>query len=210
MLNDELDSSELGTLEYWEQRYKNEIKNYSDYGDTGDVWFGEDIVERIINWLTKNIAKTSKIADIGCGNGHILTELARLDYKDLTGLDYSQTAIDLAQAIAQEQKLSIKYEVTDILEGLKATYNVIHDKGTYDAVSLSTNSKESCMKYMINVHEALRPDGYFIITSCNWTENELKDHFKQYFLIHQTISTPQFKFGGKVGNVVSICVFVKK
>ncbi|XP_050315118.1 EEF1A lysine methyltransferase 2-like [Anthonomus grandis grandis] len=210
MLDDELGSSELGTLEFWEARYDSEIQNFKNHGDPGEAWFGEDIVDRIIKWISENVDKNVSIADLGCGNGHVLIELAQLGYTKLIGLDYSEKAICLANTIKDNQSLNIKYEVNDILLGLNGVYNVIHDKGTYDAISLSENSKEFREKYRINVHSALEARGYFIITSCNWTEEELKEHFKEGFELHCTIPTPQFKFGGKVGSVVSICVFKKK
>lgn len=52
--------------------------------------------------------------------------------------------------------------------------------------------------------------GLFVITSCNWTEEEIITHFSQDFDVKTVIPTPQFKFGGKVGSVVSSVVFVKK
>ncbi|XP_066247175.1 EEF1A lysine methyltransferase 2 [Euwallacea similis] len=206
---DELDSSELGTLEYWEERYNNEIKNFNEHGDTGEIWFGEDIVDRLVTWITTNISKSQSIVDIGCGNGHILIELAQMGYKNLTGLDYSEKGINLATAISQRHDFDIKFQVCDILEGLPETYEVIHDKGTYDAISLSENSIESCEKYLGSVAKALG-NGCFVITSCNWTESELEKRFQETFILYETIPTPQFRFGGKVGNVVSICVFKKK
>lgn len=206
-MDEELDSSELGTLQYWEERYNSEIRNFSQHGDTGEIWFGEDIVDRIINWITANIPKTHSIVDVGCGNGHILNELAHLGYTELTGIDYSEKGISLATAIAKRLDLRVDYHVEDVLQGLNGVYDVVHDKGTYDAISLSVDSKESCQKYLGSIKNSLKDGGHFIITSCNWTSEELVERFKCFFKLQEVVPTPQFKFGGKVGNVVSICVF---
>lgn len=109
----ELNPSELGTQEYWNKRYKMEIKIFRTHGDVGDVWFGEESMDRVFYWMNKNekITKSSKIIDLGCGNGLFLIELANDEYKDLTGVDYSEEAIALAKEIAEKQKVEIKYQV---------------------------------------------------------------------------------------------------
>ncbi|XP_072383097.1 EEF1A lysine methyltransferase 2 [Diabrotica undecimpunctata] len=209
---DELEPSELGNQDYWENRYAQEIKNFSSHGDPGEVWFGEDTVDRVIRWMDKSdlIEKDSKLVDLGCGNGMLLVELANEGYKNLTGVDYSRNAVELSQQIANKQNLNIKYLTCDILEGLPENYYVIHDKGTYDAISLSENPKENRLKYIENVHRSLMDGGVFIITSCNWTQSELDEQFSEKFSRFAIIPTPQFQFGGKVGNVVTSCVFKKK
>lgn len=35
---EELNSSELGTKEYWDKSYDVEIKNYKNHGDVGEIW----------------------------------------------------------------------------------------------------------------------------------------------------------------------------
>nr|CAH7748609.1 unnamed protein product [Callosobruchus chinensis]CAH7751045.1 unnamed protein product [Callosobruchus chinensis] len=208
---EELEPSELGTQDYWNDRYKKEIVNYLAHGDAGEIWFGDDIVERILRWICKTleIEKDSSIIDLGCGNGMFLIELSNEGYSNLLGVDYSEKAVELSRKIANEKGYNITYKQADILEGLKGTFKVIHDKGTYDAISLSENSKNNRQKYIVNVQNMMSDDSFFIITSCNWTQAELMEHFKEHFLLYQVVPTPTFKFGGKEGSVVSICVFKK-
>ena len=70
------------------------------------------------------------------------------------------------------------------------------------------------LKYIENISELLGSGGnkkrFLILTSCNWTEEELVKQFEDCFNVHTVIPTPQFKFGGVVGNVVTSIVFEKK
>ncbi|CAD7082675.1 unnamed protein product [Hermetia illucens] len=212
----ELAGSELGTKEYWEQSYEREIQNYNDHGDVGEIWFDEDSQIRVINWILKRdeIQADYNVIDLGCGNGMFLIELAREGFKNLLGVDYSPKAIELAASIAKDQELPIEYKVVDLLSEKSmtelGTFNIVHDKGTYDAISLNPdNPKEKREKYIENTRRILSDEGYFIITSCNWTEEELITSFQGKFEKFCTIPTPTFRFGGKEGSVVTSVVFKK-
>ncbi|XP_046626397.1 EEF1A lysine methyltransferase 2 [Neodiprion virginianus] len=215
----ELDSSELGTQDYWDKTYSLEINNFKHHGDVGEVWFGEDSALRIVRWLSTKpelVASTDRIIDLGCGNGMMLVELHDEGFTNLTGVDYSQNAIDLASQVLRDKSCShITLQTFDILENdiadLGSTFRVAHDKGTYDAVSLNPdNPKEKREKYIKNVKEMLDPQGILIITSCNWTEDELINHFKIYFELLHSIPTPSFRFAGQTGNLISSLVFRKR
>lgn len=67
MEDTELDPSELGTHNYWQQAYTKEISNFEDHGDPGDVWFGEDSADRVISWILceSGVDKDSAIIDFG-------------------------------------------------------------------------------------------------------------------------------------------------
>ncbi|KAL1461973.1 hypothetical protein WDU94_013831, partial [Cyamophila willieti] len=134
-------------------------------------------------------------------------------FTNLTGVDYSAEAIQLAQLIKEKEKLAnIQLKVQDLLSPNISpnVYHITVDKGTYDAISLNPEDPASKRKtYISNVHTMLKPDGLFIITSCNWTETELLDHFSQYFQHIESISAPQFSFGGKVGNTVTTLIMKK-
>ena len=144
----------------------------------------------------------------------MLIELAREGFTNLIGVDYSPKAIELSQSIANDQELSIQYKVADLLSDtemeLLGLYKIVHDKGTYDAISLNPdNTKLRRIQYIDNIYKILDDDGLFIITSCNWTEQELINTFNDKFSLHTVIPTPTFKFGGRVGNVVTSLVFAK-
>ncbi|KAI8118263.1 hypothetical protein FF38_04263 [Lucilia cuprina] len=213
---EELNGSELGTKDYWERAYEREITNYKNNGDVGEIWFDEDSQMRVINWIMKqeDIEDDVSIIDLGCGNGMLLVELAREGYTNLLGVDYSAKAVDLAESIAKDQDLKIAYKQADLMdvEACKkmGEFGIVHDKGTYDAISLCPeNPKEQRELYMQTVRNMMNETSIFIITSCNWTEEELIISFKGKFEKLCSIPTPSFKFAGKVGSVVTSIVFKK-
>uniref|UniRef100_A0A0A9WG81 Protein-lysine N-methyltransferase CM83_54793 n=2 Tax=Lygus hesperus TaxID=30085 RepID=A0A0A9WG81_LYGHE len=209
----ELEPSELGTKEYWDNIYERDKNNFEDHGDVGEIWFGEDSELRILRWLTKNNIPTDKrIIDLGCGNGMMLVELAREGYNNVTGVDYCESAIELSKSIIDTQSMGhIKLEVADLTQDCNLVgFDIVLDKGTFDAISLSPDDpKSKKLMYLKNVSKMLNDGGLFVITSCNWTENELVEQFSTDFKHKQTIPTPTFSFGGKTGSVVSSVVFEK-
>lgn len=147
----------------------------------------------------------------------MLVELYREGYKNLTGVDYSENAIELAKQIAADQNMEITYNVVDLLnadeiaqkfDGKK--FDIVHDKGTYDAISIHPeNPAEKRQKYIQSLYNLTSDNGLLILTSCNWTEAELCTSLSGKFALYKTIPTPTFKFGGSVGSVVTQIVFKK-
>lgn len=143
----------------------------------------------------------------------MLVELSSEGYTNLTGVDYSEKGIELASKIAKDQKHDITYKVSDLLSPScvdeLGRFDICHDKGTYDAVSLMENAREKRAAYIKNVFNILQDEGLFIITSCNFTEEELIESFSGTFAKHSLIPTQIFRFGGKTGSVVTSIVFKK-
>lgn len=220
--SEELPSSKLGTREYWEQFYSKELENFSDSKDEGEIWFGYNRMMKVVRWIVHNcMEKDIRILDIGCGNGVFLLELADEEYQKLFGVDYSDAGIELARKIAKEHDKDILYQQADFLDSStvrfstladnKAYFNLCHDKGTYDAISLRPNdAKEARHKYMNTLKGILVANGIFIITSCNWTLKELKDQFGGDFDFKADIPAPTFQYGGSTGSTVSTAIFVKR
>ena len=150
---------------------------------------------------------------LGTGNGMMMIELSGEGYTNLTGVDYSEKGIELAQKIAKDTGHNISFKVADLLteKGIAdlGQFRICHDKGTYDAVSLMEGAKVKRALYTKNVASLMEEDGLFIITSCNFTEDELITSFGGVFVKHELIPTQVFRFGGKTGNVVTSIVFKK-
>jgi len=214
---EELPSSKLGTREYWDDFYKNELQNFSENQDEGEIWFGHTHMMRVVRWILKSTEITceSTVLDMGCGNGVFLFELADEDFIHLYGIDYSHTGIQLAKNIAQEKDKKIIFKQCDLLDpsslttiGLTLQFDVCHDKGTYDAISLMPdNSKIARQQYITTLKNMLKDKGLFIITSCNWTLDELKIHFSNGFEYVDHIPAPTYQYGGQSGSTVSSAVF---
>lgn len=63
----------------------------------------------------------------------MLIELAREGFTHLTGVDYSDLAIELSERIAKDQAISIDYRVADLLNPecciSLGRFDIVHDKG---------------------------------------------------------------------------------
>jgi hypothetical protein len=142
---------------------------------------------------------------------------AREGYTSLCGSDYSAPAIELAKQIATKEQIDSQFEaniefvVDDLLDSklLDRRFDLITDKGTFDAIALNqdrsmrTKYRESIVKLLNRENE----DSLFVITSCNFTEVELREFFQDCFAFVRAIKYPTFKFAGHEGSKVSTVAF---
>lgn len=220
---DDLPDSRLGTKVYWDQVYQQEVENLNDHGEEGEIWFGLTAEKRVVDWIYKEWSpKSPIIVDVGCGNGHFCLSLAKKGFDHIIGMDYSDAACQLAEALAEKECIScIKYKTGDLLspdsvESLDA--DIVVDKGTFDAICLgsldeipencSTKSEFFAHVYARSLRKMAKSKHTLIITSCNWTEDELVRLFsKERYTRESTISHPSFAFGGSKGSTVSTVIF---
>jgi SAM-dependent methyltransferase len=187
------------------------------------------------------VVQSTSFLDLGTGNGHFLFALRAAGWTgQMLGIDYSAASIRLARQIewrraqerpdteAVESSTPILFEEHDILSRTlpshmnRGGFDVVLDKGTFDAVSLSSERDAAghriCETYCSSVEPLVRDGGLFIITSCNWTETELLVWFgirdvseAGPFKLKDRIKYPKFTFGGQTGqSVVTLCFEKKK
>ena len=88
------------------------------------------------------------------------------------------------------------------LAGVK--FDIAIDKGTYDAIALCPDdSKGKRHLYKDFLVRILKQDGIFIITSCNWTYDELIQFYTKNneFEYLDEIKIPVMTFGGRAGII---------
>ncbi|KIW71162.1 hypothetical protein PV04_03359 [Phialophora macrospora] len=117
-------------------------------------------------------------------------------------------------------------------------FDLVLDKGTFDAISLSSDTvvdpntgleQRICELYPAKVLDLTRTGGFFLLTSCNWTESEVVSWFtgasgstdarqggggdgsggSGRFEVYDTIKYPVFEFGGQKGQGVATVCFRK-
>jgi hypothetical protein len=100
---------------------------------------------------------------------------------------------------------------------LQDGFDVVLDKGTFDAISLMTpetdGSPHPCDRYRQTVIPLIKRGRYLVITSCNWTKNELLEWLVPQdgeLVLFDEARYPTFTFGGKTGQSVVTLVLQRR
>lgn len=227
-----LEPSELGTKEYWDNFYSADISSPPSPTASLDGWFSDvNAAPKIVDFLqTQDLgldARKSTFLDLGTGNGEMLFRLREEGGFEgpMVGVDYSAPGIELARSLAVAKGLEgIDFEHWNIVQDPPQAkwhdgFDVVLDKGTFDAISLSherdQHGRRLCESYKERVEKLVKTNGYFLITSCNWTNAELLTWFtdsdgrKGGFEVCGEVSYPSFTFGGHSGQSISSLCFKK-
>lgn len=175
----------------------------------------------------KETPTPSRFLDLGTGNGHLLFALREEGWSgEMVGVDYSPESIRLANEILAAKSespdsfptSSLVFHEWDILASppgpwLASGFDVVLDKGTFDAISLSketdSRGRRICETYRERVEPLVKSGGRFLITSCNWTEAEVRGWFEgegSAFVYEDRCEYPKFRFGGVEGaSVCTLC-----
>ncbi|KAJ6609208.1 S-adenosyl-L-methionine-dependent methyltransferase [Mycena sp. CBHHK59/15] len=224
----DLQPSRLGRKEHWDQVYEAELANFQEHGDEGEIWFGAQSVEKMVKWVLEHAppSQDASILEVGSGNGTLLFALVDAGYEPtrLSGIDYSADAINLASAIAATTNNceSIAFSLCDFLATdpprlphMEQGWDLMLDKGTYDAIALAEKEeggKSPASRYPGRVAVLLKPGGMFLMTSCNFTEDELRANFETPetgLVYHSRIQHRTYTFGGRSGSPCSSVAFKK-
>ncbi|ODQ67712.1 S-adenosyl-L-methionine-dependent methyltransferase [Nadsonia fulvescens var. elongata DSM 6958] len=234
---EDLNISKLGTQKYWDDFYDKELQNFEhNPQDTGECWFADsDAEDRVIMFLQDNAEdqelstlsmENSTMVDLGTGNGHLLFSVREAGFEGkLTGLDYSLPAVEFSKKIALEQDVeNVEFEHADFLsdraEWMKGErqWDIVLDKGTLDAIALSDiqyelkngEYKSGARLYGDVVQHLIKKNGLLLITSCNFTQEELiKLIVRPGLSVWKTIDYPSFEFAGVQGQTICSVAFIK-
>lgn len=145
-----------------------------------------------------------RVLECGSGNGTLLLSFLTSPAEsgaqafDLTGIDYSPLSADLSRSIQQARQDALPDEIDEDEEVINPVtvdwrtadllrhdfageqWDLVLDKGTYDAIALSDEpviekgGRLPSVVYPEQAAKLVKLGGFFLITSCNFTEEETK------------------------------------
>ncbi|MCJ1387741.1 hypothetical protein MMC18_000584 [Xylographa bjoerkii] len=217
----------------WAATYVADLAHHAtNAAHTGTSWFADARAEEKITAYLHDAAAAlglersrTTFLDLGAGNGSLLFALREEGWRGgMVGVDYAPEAVQLARRVGVERGVEVRFEVWDVMaDGAPAGgeewmpaggWDVVLDKGTFDAVSLSeeggARQRGVCERYAAVVRRLVRVGGVVLVTSCNWTEEELRVWFgggAEGLEVCGRIRYPTFRFGGSSGQSVSSVCF---
>ncbi len=127
-----------------------------------DKIFGSDSkIEQFVEMAIDGRIEPCKAITLGCGVGRETIYLAKKGF-DVTGLDFSSTAITRARRRAKAEGVEVQFIVDDLtdLRHVTGTYDLVMDFGALN--DLSQNARDL---YMQNVLPLTKPGGAYVMFS---------------------------------------------
>ena len=103
--------------------------------------------------------KPCKGVDLGCGTGSYAVWMAQNGF-DMTGIDFSEQAVRLAEELAKSKDVSCRFVAVDLLGDLKEFHGSFGF--AYDWELMHHIFPKDRRKYVQNVHHILRPGGKYL------------------------------------------------
>jgi 2-polyprenyl-3-methyl-5-hydroxy-6-metoxy-1,4-benzoquinol methylase len=107
--------------------------------------------------------RTASIIDVGGGASTLVDDLIEQGYRNITVLDISQRALDVAQERLGKAAESVRWLQADVTQtGFPANfYDVWHDRAVFHFLT----KPEDRIAYVRNVASAVKPAGHVIVST---------------------------------------------
>ncbi|MEN3048366.1 MAG: methyltransferase domain-containing protein [Candidatus Caldarchaeales archaeon] len=130
----------------------------------GDVVCNRRLTEREVDLIVEllDLDRDDRVLDLCCGNGRHSLELARRGFGNVHGLDYSRDLLQVAEASAFREGLSVRFRRGD-------ARRLPYREDQFDAVILMGNSfgyfrdEHDDLRVLREAHRVLRPYGKLLI-----------------------------------------------
>ncbi|MHA2227228.1 MAG: class I SAM-dependent methyltransferase [Candidatus Hodarchaeales archaeon] len=120
--------------------------------------------KELVSLVTSGKIKPGKAIDLGSGTASNCIFLAENGF-DVTGVDYSPTAIRNARRKARDAKVKVNFIVDDLtdLQNVKGNYDLLVDYGTFDDLNYSDREL-----YIKNTLPLTQPGTKFLFFCFEW------------------------------------------
>lgn len=147
---------------YWNQIYK-------DKNEHEQSWYQEYPSKTLELISELNLAKTSRIIDIGGGESRLCDSLLDIGFSDITLLDISSKALTKTRERLGARSVSVTFIATDVLQFEPIQkFDLWHDRATFHFLT----HIDDVEKYLRVAFEALEKNGFLIISTFSETGPE--------------------------------------
>jgi 2-polyprenyl-3-methyl-5-hydroxy-6-metoxy-1,4-benzoquinol methylase len=107
--------------------------------------------------------RSVSIVDVGGGESTLVDDLCKRGFRDITVLDISQTALDVAQARVGNAGRNVRWICADILNFTfpDASFDVWHDRAVFHFLT----DPEQRRIYVERMASAVKPNGHVILST---------------------------------------------
>lgn len=147
---------------YWEHEYARHPEDFEWYAEYKDV---RDLIVPLVS-------PRDKVLHVGCGTSNVGLYLQRDTGAQVMNIDVSGNALELAKGAARRVATphnTMQFKRADVRQlpaAWAATYSMVIDKGTLDALSCSRDDGEGNVQRMLDeVHRVLLPDGVLVLVT---------------------------------------------
>jgi len=140
---------------HWENIYQTKKSN--------EVSWHQEKPKTSLNLISEaKLDKDAKIIDIGAGDSRLVDNLLAIGFRNITVLDISSNALNLAKRRLGDRANDVKWIVSDLREfETKDRYDLWHDR----AVLHFLTEEKDINRYVEKVRRLLKPNGYLIVST---------------------------------------------
>ena len=156
------------------------MANYSEWDDVYRQYPLEELGWELgkprsilVEYIEKGLIQKGKALDICCGAGTNTIYLAQSGF-DVTGIDISKTAIEIAKKRACQAKVNLNFLEESFIDlpFSDEKFQFVFDMGCFHHVEV-----EERAKFIAGVHRVLKNDGAYLLTRFSYRNGPAWNHF---------------------------------
>ena len=133
----------------------------------------------LVEFVEKGLIKTGKALDLCCGAGTNTIYLAKKGF-DVTAIDISPTAIEIAKKKAKQANVTISFLVESFIDLSfeDGAFDFVFDMGCFHHVEIEDRNR-----FIAGVYRVLKEDGLYMLTCFSYKNGSGWNHFTRQQII---------------------------